>query len=188
MAEELLPAASATAETGSIDYAITNRKAWCTQLFSKPEESEVNDYEAVRRTISLYSQLMDQGRFEEFGELFTEDAVSASIAGSVNPVSWTAHGRADIVTNTRNIVGKLLEQGDVIHLAANPVIDVDGDSAKAWWDVVVLQITPTGFTPLRSGRYQARLVKRESRWLLSHRTLLQCGGTAPTDFERVPPV
>ena len=148
----------------------------------------MNDYEAVRRTISLYSQLMDQGRFDEFGELFTEDAVSTSIAGTVNPVSWTAHGRADIVANTRNIVGKLLEQGDVIHLAANPVIDVDGEQAKAWWDVVVLQITATGFTPLRSGRYQARFVKRGERWLLAHRTLLQCGGTAPKDFERVPPV
>lgn len=148
----------------------------------------MNDYESVRRTISLYSQLMDQGRFEEFGELFTEDAVSTSIAGTVNPVSWTAHGRADIVANTRNIVGKLLEQGDVIHLAANPVIDVDGSTAKAWWDVVVLQITPTGFTPLRSGRYQARFVKLGDRWLVSYRTLLQCGGTVPKDFERVPPV
>lgn len=148
----------------------------------------MNDYEAVRRTISLYSQLMDQGRFDEFGELFTEDATSTSIAGTINPVSWTAHGRADIVANTRNIVGKLLEQGDVIHLAANPVIDVDGDSAKAWWDVVVLQITPSGFTPLRSGRYQARFVRCKDRWLVSQRTLLQCGGTAPEGFERVPPV
>ncbi len=47
----------------------------------------MNDYEAVRRTISLYSQLMGQGRFEAFGELFTEDAMSSSIAESVNPVS-----------------------------------------------------------------------------------------------------
>ena len=148
----------------------------------------MNDYEAVRRTISLYSQLMDQGRFEEFGELFTTDAESTSIAGSVNPVSWTAHGRADIVANTRNIVGKLLEQGDLIHLAANPVIDVEGDRAKAWWDVVVVHITPGGFRPLRSGRYQVRFVRREGRWLVAHRTLLQCGGTAPRDFERVPPV
>lgn len=148
----------------------------------------MNDYEAVRRTISLYSQLMDQGRFDEFGELFTEDATSTSIAGSVNPVSWTARGRADIVANTRNIVGKLLEQGDVIHMATNPVVDVAGDGAKAWWDVVVLQITPTGFTPLRSGRYSANFVRSGERWLLSQRTLLQCGGTAPKDFERVPAV
>ena len=48
----------------------------------------MNDYEAVRRTISLYSQLMDQGRFEEFGELFTTDAESTSI-GCADP-SWSA--------------------------------------------------------------------------------------------------
>lgn len=146
----------------------------------------MNDHEAVRRTISLYSQLMDQGRFEEFGELFTEDAESTSIAGAVNPVSWTARGRADIVAHTRNIVGKLLEQGDVIHLAANPVVDVDGDTAKAWWDVVVLQITPAGFTPLRSGRYSARFVRGDGRWLFRERILLQCGGAASPEFEPVP--
>ena len=146
----------------------------------------MNEYEAVRRTISLYSQLMDQGRFDEFGDLFTEEATSTSIAGAVNPVSWTARGRTEIVDNTRRIVGKLLEQGDVIHQAVNPVIDIEGNTAKAWWDVVVIQITGDGFTPLRSGRYQADFVRSGTRWLITQRTLLQCGGTAPKDFQRVP--
>ena len=146
----------------------------------------MNDYESVRRTISLYSQLMDQGRFDEFGNLFTADATSTSIAGTVNPVSWTARGRAEIVDNTRRIVGKLLEQGDVIHQAVNPVIDIDGDSARAWWDVVVIQITGDGFKPLRSGRYQADFIRSGARWLIAQRTLLQCGGTAPREFQPVP--
>ena len=146
----------------------------------------MNDYESVRRTISLYSQLMDQGRFDEFGDLFTEDATSTSIAGAVNPVSWTARGRLEIVDNTRRIVGKLLEAGDVIHQAVNPVIDIDGDTARAWWDVVVIQITDSGFTPLRSGRYQADFVRSGTRWKISQRTLVQCGGAAPAGFQRVP--
>jgi hypothetical protein len=148
----------------------------------------MDDYEAIRRTISLYSQLMDQGRFDEWGELFTEDAQSTSIAGSINPVSWTAHGRAEIVKNTRDIVSKIIAAGGILHVAVNHVIDVDGDRAKAWWDVVVMTITPAGMTPLRSGQYSARFVRKGARWLVTHRTLVQTGGDVPQDFERVPAV
>src|SRR5690606_557224 len=102
-------------------------------------------------------------RLAEWGELFTEDAV------------WeypgiAFRGRAEIVAG----VGAMepTEPRQVRHLAFLPVVDVDGDTARAWTDALVLANVPdAGWQIVAQGRYHDRLVRDGGRWRFAHRSL-----------------
>ena len=85
----------------------------------------MNDLEAIRRVIALYAQLVDDKRFEEWGQLFTEDAVFVAHGRRIE-------GRARIVESIAAMLGPI----QVKHLVASPVVDlVATDRAMAWTDL-----------------------------------------------------
>ena len=55
-----------------------------------------DDEDQIRRTLAEYSQLCDDGRFDEWGELFTDDA-RLEVMGQVKT------GRSAIVTYMRSV-------------------------------------------------------------------------------------
>lgn len=64
----------------------------------------------------------------------------------------------------------------VKHLTANPYVRIDGDRARAIADFVVLGVlgdpTEGGCVAKVVGRYVDELVKRDGRWLISHRAIV----------------
>ena len=58
------------------------------------------DIEAIRRLIALYGQLLDDRRFEAWGELFCEEAEFLSIPGSALPGGGLRSGGNLMVTGT----------------------------------------------------------------------------------------
>jgi hypothetical protein len=123
------------------------------------------DAALIARTLALYCQLLDDLRFEDWGELFTEDA------------EWTApsaafRGRAAIVEGLRAMEPNA--RGWVKHLAFAPVVEVEPPtSARVWSDLVVLARDPGSgaWSVAAAGRYYDEMQKEGGLWLFRSRAV-----------------
>jgi hypothetical protein len=120
-------------------------------------------FNAIVRTITLYGQLIDDLRLDEWGELFTEDAIWSA-------PGITFRGRSEIVKGIGAMMPKT--KGQVKHLAFNPIIEFDSDnSAHAWTDLVTLTKSEKGTWAISSvGRYYDSIEYAEGRWRFASRT------------------
>ena len=95
-------------------------------------------------------------------ELFTSDGVWQTAFG-------TGTGRPGIVALARSIAtGPRLRR---VHLTTNIVIDLEGDTATARSNWVLVQNSPDGPTIGSGGAYSDQLVKLGGRWFFKHRTI-----------------
>ena len=118
----------------------------------------MSDEDAIRRTIAQYCQLCDDGRFDEWADLYTDDA-TFSVMGK------TYTGRADVKA--------FIEKGQAPerrgkHLCFNSIIDIDGDSARAITDYVFID---KQHAITSAGRYHDRLIRQPDRWRFAERRI-----------------
>ena len=151
------------------------------------------DREAIERTISLYSQLADFGRYDEWGDLFTEDAEAAVVGGvqvwgDGSPIP-TPRGRQAIVDFVRGNMESMRSQGvHLMHLAGKPIVDLQGDTAYAWWTYVVFATSAESINVAATGRYHSELVRCEDGcWRFQVRTCVETGGPLPDGPLHQPP-
>ncbi|MGD0394273.1 MAG: nuclear transport factor 2 family protein [Acidimicrobiales bacterium] len=123
------------------------------------------DEDQIRRTLSEYSQRCDDGRFEEWADLFTEDA------------RFVLSGQ---VTEGRDSIRTLMEammpperRGQ--HVTSNSLVDVDGDSARVSTDYLFVRPTPEGPTIVAAGRYDDVLARQGHRWRFRERAITMLG-------------
>lgn len=119
------------------------------------------DEDQIMRTFGQYSQWCDDGRFDEWAELFTEDA-SFVVSGSVT------RGR-DAIREYMQAVLPAESRGK--HVTTNSLIDVDGDTATAATDYLFVRPTAQGPAIVAAGRYDDRLVRDGTRWRFRERTI-----------------
>jgi 3-phenylpropionate/cinnamic acid dioxygenase small subunit len=124
----------------------------------------MSDEDAIRRTIAQYCHLCDDGRFDEWADLYTDDA-TFSVMGR------TYAGRADVKA--------FIEKGQSPdkrgkHICFNTVIDVDADaeSASAVTDYIFLD---RNRAITSAGRYHDRLVRQSDRWRFAERRIVFLG-------------
>lgn len=133
----------------------------------------------IERAIALYGQLLDDLRLEEWGELFTQDAVWSMPGASFR-------GRANIVAG----VGAMEPRtpGSVKHLSFTPVIGIESEhSARAWTDLLALARNERGLWEIAAaGRYYDRFVAEGGRWRFASRVAQIAGVHAP-ELELPPP-
>jgi hypothetical protein len=138
---------------------------------------------AIRETIILYGQLLDDLRMEEWGRLFTDDAVWAM-------PGFVFEGREEIIKGVRAMEPE--RPGTVKHLAFAPVIRFDGkDRARAWTDLLFLtrDTFDAPWNTAIAGRYCDELVASDAGWQFA----LRVADISPDDlpavpFERGPPL
>ncbi len=142
----------------------------------------MSDIEAVRRLMALYSQLLDDCRFEEWAQLFTDDAVF-SVWGNAYS------GRAAI----RDGIGAMAPERPGKHVAFATVVDfatdADGDRALAWTDFVALADAGPGewgrsYAVATAARYYDVLVRvrgdgGETGWRFHRRDIRMAGEPLP---------
>lgn len=131
----------------------------------------MSDLDEIRRVIALYSQLVDDKRFDEWGELFTTDAVFEARGNRIV-------GRSSIV----GTIGPMMAPAVTKHLAGAPVIDLlDDDRARAWTDLATFVRGEGGVSVATIGRYYDELRREDGRWRLSARVLVMTGDPVPHD-------
>ncbi|MCB0997236.1 MAG: nuclear transport factor 2 family protein [Acidimicrobiales bacterium] len=126
----------------------------------------------IRRTIALYCHLIDDKRFDEWGDLFTDDAVFEARGSRFN-------GRSEIVAS----ISAMMAQATTKHLIGACVVDLLGDDhARAWTDLATFVPTPNGPIVATIGRYHDELRRgADGRWRFSSRLLVLAGEPGPAD-------
>lgn len=119
------------------------------------------DQDQIRRTLAEYCQLLDDGRFDQWADLFAEDA-RLVLLGKVTT------GRDAI----RSYMMKVQPDGSRgLHMTANSVVDADGDVATAATDYMFVRPSGEGLAIIAAGRYHDRLVRGRTRWRFSEREI-----------------
>jgi uncharacterized protein (TIGR02246 family) len=114
------------------------------------------DEQQIRRTLGEYSQRLDDGRFDEWSDLFADDA-RLVLMGRVT------EGR-DAIRNYMMTVQGEGRRG--MHVTTNSLIEVDGESdgATATTDYLFVRPTAEGIGVVAAGRYLDQLVRHDGRW------------------------
>lgn len=124
--------------------------------------------EAIRTTLARYSQLCDDGRFDEFADLFTEDAVFHVLG--TDHVGRTAIAAFMTAAQPPEARGR--------HVTSNPVITVDGARATAVTDYLFVARVEGGFAITNVGRYHDQLAAdpaEPDRWRFTRREIVFLG-------------
>ena len=111
---------------------------------------------AIGRLMSLYGQLLDDLRLEEWGELFSEEAIWRI-------PSVTFEGRSAIVEGVGAMEPPV--PGRVKHLSFPPVIDFESATrARVWTDQVALHCPDETWMVVSAGRYHDLVEFDGTRW------------------------
>jgi hypothetical protein len=127
-----------------------------------------DDTTSIANELYRYAELVDAGRFDEVGELmehctfsYGDDALGLSGAQAI-----AATYRDTVIT---------YDDGTprTRHITANPIIEIDGDTARVRSIYVVLQQAPDSpMQAIISGRYHDTLRRIGGRWRFVERCFL----------------
>jgi len=134
---------------------------------------ELEDREAIRLLLRDYGRLLDERRFDEFGQLFAPDGEYVS-AGT------TTRGPAAIAESLRRIMaGNPLGLAEPnYHVLFNDRIVLHGDQAESTSQSLFIAPGTDGAPRLvMMGNYQDRFVRTPKGWRFASRVLLP--GMAP---------
>ncbi len=123
------------------------------------------DEDQVRRTIAAYSQHCDDGRFDQWSDLFADDA-HLVLAGR------TTEGRDDI---RRYMESVQPPEARGKHITSHSLVEVDGDTAVAHTDYLFVRAGSEGLALVATGRYHDQLVRDGSRWRFRRREISLLG-------------
>lgn len=155
----------------------------------RAEENPLAEIERIRRTIVLYAHLLDDARYDDWAQLFTEDAEFWSIPGHHLPGGqevFRIQGRAAIVESVRSVNEKMGADGGVIHFGGAPIVALDGDRARAWWDFIVVHAKPASNEVSFAGRYHADFVLSGGVWRFRRRISVRPGYPLPEGLDLPP--
>lgn len=129
--------------------------------------STADDLEAIRRVLASYCQFCDDGRFDDWEQLFSEDA------------TFIVMGRTHA---GRPAIRAFIEAGQPPerrgkHITANALIELhDGaERATASTDYIFIARTGGGLAVTSAGRYYDELVKVDGTWLITSREIVFLG-------------
>lgn len=120
--------------------------------------SVLEEKEAVRDVLSAYCFYVDNGEFDKWAELFTEDGVFD--AGPLAKVQ----GRAAIKGFITKAVPRQGEGPARKHCTMNSMIRVNGAEAQADSYIIVVREAEQGIMTSLAGRYEDLLVKQGETW------------------------
>jgi len=121
----------------------------------------MTDADEIRNTLARFCQCLDDRRFEEFSQTFTEDGAFNERVGRDTILKWIQG--AELATRPE------LKRK---HAVMNIIVNVQGDRAQATSDLVMFDQVESGPWAIRIGRYTDELVRQPTgAWLLSRRRL-----------------
>ncbi len=128
----------------------------------------------IRELLERYMRYNDDLSADELAELFDEDA-NFQVMGQVHVGREAIRSFFDREGSNAprwTVPGELFKQPGSIHVSSNPVVDVDGDTATAESDFLVVRRDADGRArAVLAGRYRDRLRRLDDgRWVIVTRT------------------
>ena len=129
----------------------------------------------IRELMATYAMAMDAGRFAEVGTCFAPDAEWITSYGA-------ARGTDEIAKFIGGIVPVKGEGPQRKHYITNIIIKVDGETASAVSDYLVVRESENGLLPVMGGTYRDKFVKTPAaKWIPSTRCIASaCEDTSIT--------
>jgi len=125
----------------------------------------LQDLEEIRALQIAYGYHLDRGQWAEYAALFAAD-------GQLRLGPVRADGRAAIESAARDQLGfhPSGESFDVVHVVANPRIELDGDRATGEVTWTVVSRTASGEAAVTSiGRHLDDYVREDGHWRIQKR-------------------
>ncbi len=124
-------------------------------------------HEQIRNLLGLYCEAMDAGDWAGLGALFSRGRMTAPDGTEV------AAGSAAVARLYEGLVQLHDGSPRTRHLTANPVVDVDADTATCRSSFLVHQQLPDGaLVPVAAGRYRDRFACSDDGWHFVERQFL----------------
>jgi hypothetical protein len=151
-----------------------------TAFKAAEENMPINGVEArteIQTLLIHYCQLLDDQRFEEWAELFCEDAIW--MFGS-----YRFEGRSNIAEGLRRLEPP--RPGMIRHLTFSPLIHFEGEEAYSWADNIALGISAEGIRIISTARYHDVLRREGGRWRFYRRVSVASGMPVPEGIPLTP--
>ena len=120
--------------------------------------------DAIRELMATYARALDACRFADVGACFAPDGEWSTDYGA-------ARGPAEIEAFIRGIVPVKGEGPQRKHYITNIIVAVDGDTASAVSDYLVVREAGPGLIPVMGGTYRDKFVKTPAGWRFSRKEL-----------------
>ena len=120
--------------------------------------------DAIRELMAAYAQALDACRFADVAACFASDGEWTTDYGA-------ARGPAEIEAFIRGIVPVKGEGPQRKHYITNIIVAVDGDTASAVSDYLVVREAGPGLIPVMGGTYRDKFVKTPAGWRFSRKEL-----------------
>jgi ketosteroid isomerase-like protein len=116
---------------------------------------------AIRTLVASYTDAINRCDVDDIAPVYDDDAVFTMMDRP------SVTGRDAILDVLRETVSRYHLIMQLVHTG---VVQLDGDSARARWQVTELQITVAGTSRFVAGRYEDELVRRADGWKFARRT------------------
>jgi ketosteroid isomerase-like protein len=120
--------------------------------------------DAIRELMATYAQALDACRFADVAACFAPDGEWSTDYGA-------ARGPAEIEAFIRGIVPVKGEGPQRKHYITNIIIKVDGETASAVSDYLIVREADGGLIPVMGGTYRDKFVKTPAGWRFSRKEL-----------------
>lgn len=121
--------------------------------------------DAIREVMARYCHALDACDFKGVADLFLEDGVWTTDYGS-------ASGRGEIAAFLATVVPTKGNGPQRKHYITNTVIKVDGLSASAVSDYLIIRESEQGLIPVMGGTYKDEFREVAGRWYFSRKFLV----------------
>lgn len=124
----------------------------------------LDDERAIERLKHEYCFAIDDGRYEEWASLFTDDGRFVRGSGD------TFEGYDELHEFASEQFDPLFET--VTHVVTNPVVNVDGDEATGRWYLLFVYETEDGAVGWTQARYEDEYRRVDGEWRIAESTVV----------------
>jgi ketosteroid isomerase-like protein len=124
-------------------------------------DHDLSDDHAIRVLTASYTDAINRFAIDDIARVYDDDAVFTMMdrPGVV--------GREAILDTLRSTVARYQLIMQLVH---SGVVQIDGDRARARWQITELQIMNDGQSRFVAGRYEDEHVRRDDGWKFARRT------------------